>query len=202
MQTRLIASIAMVAAAIVVAALILSLVGGQKPLVVEDVLIDSGHESPFEAFSSFSGNSTFVVSPQMHETAEPVDHAMFNGTALFLQVMQGNGKSPVQVIRVYDEEENLDYCLTNFGDFNRSERMEAQECLEYISPENRAVVLLQFPDSELSMPRLDLSERKLVVQATSNDDIGKASFVALRIMFQNSQEIIDRSNTLLSGLQS
>lgn len=200
MRKEQLISIAMLAVAIAVAALILVFAAGQNGLVVEQTLIESGENNPYSLFASFPENSVFLISPQMNEKTDAVDHAMFNGMALFLQVIEGNGKKAVQVIRVYDESNSLSYCLTNFGDVNKSERLEADACLDYLSPQNGALVLIEFPDSELSQPSLEISEGRLVVRPSSNDDIGKTSFLALRILFKNSQEIIERSSVILTGL--
>jgi hypothetical protein len=200
MRKEQLASIAMLAVAFAVAALILVFAAGQDALIVEDTLIESGESDPYSLFASLSKNSVFLVSPQMNEKTRAVDHAMFNGTAMFLQVIEGNGRKAVQVIRVYDESNGLSYCLTNFGDLNKSERLEADACLDYLSSKNGALVLIEFPDSELSRPGLEISEGRLVVKPSSSGDIGKTCFLALRIMFKNSEEIIESSNVILSGL--
>lgn len=193
------APIAVVAITIAIALFIIAFVPVNKGLVVEGVFIDSGEEDPYSLFSALSKKSVFLISPQMHERAETVDHSMFNGTALFLQVLEGNKRKPVQVIRVYDEGNELSYCLTNYGDVNKSETLEKEECLEYLSQENSAVVLIQFPDQRLPQPVLEISKDKLIVRPKSSEGIGETCFLALRIMFKNSQQIVERSGSFLRG---
>lgn len=192
--------IAGVAITIATALFIIAFVPVNKGLVVEGVFIDSGEKDTYSLFSAISKKSVFLISPQMHERAEAVDHSMFNGTALFLQVLEGNKRKPVQVIRIYNEGNELSYCLTNYGDVNKSETLEKEECLEYLSQENSAVVLIQFPDQRLSQPVLEISEGKLIVRPKSSDGIGETCFLALRIMFKNSQQIVERSDSFLRGL--
>ncbi len=190
-----------VAITIAIALFIIAFFPVNKGLVVEGVFIDSGEKDPYSLFSALSKKSVFLISPQMHERAEAVDHSMFNGTALFLQVLEGNKRKPVQVIRVYNEGNELSYCLTNYGDVNKSETLEKLECLEYISQENNAVVLIQFPDQRLPQPVLEISEGRLVIKPKTDEGIGEACFLALRILFKNSQQIVERSDFFLRGLQ-
>lgn len=197
MEKKFLLPIACVAASALVAGAILYFASLQGQLIVEDTAIDSGNEQALSLFSSFSKKSVFIVSPQMHETSQPVDHSMYNGSALFLQVLVGNGNDTIQVIRVLDDEGNFLYCVSNFGDFNKSETMEKQACLDYLSPENGALVMLEFPDEKLQMPLLEISAEKLVLRPKTSGDIGKTCFLALRIMFENSQEITDSANALL-----
>ena len=171
----------------------------QKGLLVEGVLI-TYKGNAFELFPEFAKNDVFLISPQMNEKAKSVDHAIFNGTALFLQVFEGNGRSTVQVLRVYDEEGNFVYCLTNYGDVTVSEELSTEECLEYLSPENGAIVLIESPDKTLPRPVIEISENRLVVRPKTNDDIGDTCFLALKIMFKNSEEIIATANSILTGI--
>ncbi len=200
MQRKQTAAIAAVLIALAIAASILALWPGQKGLVVENVLIEYGNVNPFELFAMFSENDVFLVSPQMNEKAKTVDHQMFNATALFLQVLEGNNRKTVQLLRVYSEESELSYCLTNYGDVNRSETLEKGECLQLLSSENGGLILIEFPDSKLPGPVLEIGEKRLVVKPKTNDDIGNASFLALRIMFKNSQQIIEKSNIIIGTI--
>jgi len=201
MHTSHIVSIALIVVAIAIASAIVVLVPFQKGLVVEGVSIDSASQDPYALFNSLSQESTFIVSPRMNERAEAVDHLVFNGMALFLQVVEGNKKEAVQLIRVYKGDE-LSYCLTNYGDVNVSETLEREECLEYLSQENAAIVLIEFPNESLPRPVLEISESKLVVRPKSNDSIGEACFLSLRVMFKNSEQILGASNSFLGRLNS
>lgn len=172
----------------------------QKGLVVEGTLIDSGDKDPYGLFDSISKKNTFLISPEMNERVQGVDHLMFNAMALYLQVIEGNRRNSVQVIRATNPEGELVYCLTNYGDVNRSEMLEPQECLDYLAPKNGVVVLIEFPDETLPLNKIELSESKMVIRPNSNDSISDATFLALRIMFENAREIIDKSNSVLEDL--
>jgi len=95
--------------------------------------------------------------------------------------------------------EEILYCLTNYGDITQAEELSTEECLEYLSPENGAIVLIESPDKTLSRPVLEISENKLVVKPKTNDDIGDTSFLALRIMFENSEDIVAGANAIVDN---
>jgi len=199
MDKKLIGPAAIIAAAIVIAIFIFAFSPLQKGILVENVLIDSEGKDPYGLFEGLSKSESFIVSPQMNETSENVDHLMFNGTALFLQVLEANKKNSILVLRVYSNGE-LSYCLTNYGDVTMSEELSSEECLEFLSPENGAVILIEFPDNSLPQPVVEISESKLVVRPKTDGDVGNACFTPLKMMFKNSEEIVNRANDILSGL--
>jgi len=200
MDRKFLLPIAVLAVAILVAVLIFAFPPA-KGLVVEGMLIDTGSQEPFTFFSRLSEQETFLVSPMRNEETKPVDHTMFNGSAMFLQVVVGNGRKAVQVVRVYGQDNSLSYCLTNYGDVNRSERMDADACMQYLVPENGAVILLDLPNDKLQSPVISLGNGAISIKPKSEADIGKASFLALRLMFKNSGEIIERANNILAEVQ-
>ena len=193
-----------IAAVLIVLAIALSIIffvpSVQSGLMVEGVLIDSGGKDPYALFSGISSKNIFLISPQMNERATAVDHLMFNGTALFVEVIEGNKRNAVQVIRVFNESGEFEHCLTNYGDVNRSEELGREECLEYLAPRDSAVVLIEPPNNDLPRPVIELGEGKLIIKPKTNGDIGSTCFLALRIMFKNSQEVIDKANVILGRL--
>lgn len=200
MKRELFFPIAVVALLLVIALGAIVLFPIPRGLVVEGVLIDSGEEDPYELFSKISQKNTFLISPQMNERVQGVDSLMFNGMALYLQVIEGNKRNAVQVIRAYNPKKQLLYCLTNYGDVNRSEMLQPEECLEYLTPKNGVVVMIQTPDESLLQSKIELSENKIIIKPKSNGDISDTSFLPLEIMFQNAREIIENANTLLGDL--
>ncbi len=195
MQRKALLSSLFVIAAIAITLAIFMFLYPENGLVVEGVLV-TGQNNPAQDLADFRKNHVFLVSPKMHDPVQEIDHEMFNAMALFLQVLEGNNRETVQVIRVYSQG-RISYCETNFGDETRQERLQAQECLDYLKPENGALVLIDFPDQGLPRPAIEASQAKLVVKPSSEDNVDTTSFLALRLLFQNSQEIIDRSNNVL-----
>ena len=188
--------LALIVVSVAIAAIIL-IFFSQQGLVVEGILIDAGEEDAFKLFSNFSEKETFLVSPQFHERTLPVDHLMFNGTAMFLQVLEGNGKKAIQVVRIYNENNEFDSCITNYGDVNISETLEKEECLEYLLPENGGIIFIEFPNDNLSQSTIQISEDILIVKPKTEQDIGETAFLSLKIMYKNSREVIENSNKII-----
>ncbi len=169
-------------------------------VLVEGVLISADNESPLIAFPELAESSTFVVSPQFYEPVVSLDSYMFNGAALFIQVLEGNNKNAVQLIRVYNNENQLTHCLTNYGDVSRQETLGLDECNAMQQPGQNTIVLIQFPDNTLPQPEIELREKQITVKPKSYEDIGSTCFLALRIMYKNAQDIVDASNILVSRI--
>jgi len=201
MQKKVRFSILAVFLTLVVSVAVVASVPFAKPLLVEGVVInaDGNH---FELFGDLAQSEAFLISPQMHETAQPVDHLMFNGAASFLQVVKGNLKNPIHVLRVYSEENEFLYCLTFDDELLENKTLEKNACLEFLSPENGTVVLIEFPDKNLKQPVLEISSSKLVIKPKTDADIGETSFLALEIIFPNASEIIDKSNLVVDRISS
>ena len=193
--------VACIAASVLAAAVMLYFASMQNQLIVEGTAIDSGGENALQLFQSFSKKSVFIVSPQIHEPSGAVDHLMFNGSALFLQVLQVNGKAWVHLVRVYNDNGVFIKCVKGVPDMNSEETLLPEQCNAFLSPENGALVMIEFPDETQPMPLLQITDEKIVVKPKTNDAIGKTCFLALRIMFENSQEIIDSANALLGRLK-
>jgi len=168
--------------------------------LVEGTLIDAGSQDPYELFSTISSKERFLISPQMNEKTSAVDHAIFAGSALFLQVLEGNSRNTVQVIRAYYAQGSFAYCLTNYGDVNRSERLEKEECEAFLGQENAVLVMIEFPDDSLQRPVIELGQDKIVVKSNSQESIDETCFLALRIMFENAREVIERSNVIFGRI--
>lgn len=200
MKRELFFPIAVVLILLVVALAAIVFFPPPKGLIVEGSLIDSGNEDPYELFNRLSQKNTFLISPQMNERVQGIDHLMFNAMALYLQVIEGNKRNSVQVIRVHNPEGQLVYCLTNHGDVNVSEMLQPEECLEYLSPKKGVVVLIEFPDESLPQPRIEISESRITIKPNSNNGISDTSFLPLRIMFKNAVETVENSNSLLNNL--
>jgi len=166
-------------------------------LMVEGVLIHSSTEEPRKAFSRLAQSPSFVVSPQLYEPVATIDQYMFNGAALFIQVLEGNRKSVVQAIRVYNPKNELQYCLTNYGDINKAVTLSIAECNKMLQSQKSTVVLIQFPDESQPTPAIELAGQRITIKPKSYRDIAHTSFLALRIMYKNSQDLIDTSNLIV-----
>lgn len=183
-----------------IAAIALLLTQNPNALLVEGVLIDAGQGSPYTAFSELSNSNSFIISPQMYEPTVVLDQYMFNGAALFIQVLEGNRKGVEQVFRVYSPDNEMLYCVTNRGDLSIQETISVEECNLLLQSEDRAIILIQFPDNSLPRPELKLAPGRLTAKPKSYSDIGSTCFLALRIMYENAQAVVEASNLLVEEI--
>ncbi|MBN2067933.1 MAG: hypothetical protein JW744_05690 [Candidatus Diapherotrites archaeon] len=169
-------------------------------VVVEGTLISSAGESPFSAFSGLTENYSFVVSPQIYDPVVNIDQYMFNGAALFLVVLEGNSRNSTLLIRAYSPENELIYCSTNYGDLTREARIGIEECNSILNRAGEAIVLVQFPDGSQAQPGIELEGNIITIKPKSYSDVGSTCLLALRLMFQNSGEIIAASNDIIGRI--
>ena len=192
---------AIVFVAVVIAVALFLFNSSQDAVLVEGVMVDAGN-SPFEAFSGFSRQNSFVVSPQLYEPVVTLDQYMFNGAALAIQVLEGSNKDVEQLVRVYNHDNEMLYCMTNRGDVKTQETVGVEECQALLDREEKAFILIQFPNNLLQSPVLELKENRLTVKPKAYDDIGDTTFLALKIMYANALDIVDASNSVIDRIGS
>jgi len=202
MEKKFIVSIAALVLSILVAASILAFTPGSNSLVVNGTLIQPSGGTAFEIVEKLREKPAFIVSPQMNEPVQAVDHQIYNGTALFLQVLEGNRKQWLQVIRVYNEQGDLTKCVKGSLELDDAIELSPEDCLVFLSQENSVLVFVERPDPSLNQPILELSESEIRIRSKLDQDIGTVSFLALKLVFNNSQEILEKSNLILDGLRA
>ncbi len=191
---------ALLAVLIVVAGLLVFLrVSEGERVVVENVVVKS-ESRPIEKLLELSGKETFIVSPAFFEK-HSINPYMANSMNLFLVVLTGNDKNAVQLVRVFSPEKKLLYCATNFGNELTQENISAEECLAFISASAQdTVIFIEFPDSVFQQPEVRISGNSITIYSTKFSDLGKTVFVAARIMFENAEEILGKTNALVEEI--
>ncbi len=167
----------------------------------EGVLFRSGIASPLELIPGIAGESEFIVSSGIYEAGNAANPFMLNASNLFVVVLVGNGRQVTQVFRVADSQGLTLYCLTNYGDFKTEERVEAEQCSEMLEAGEKPVILVEFPDSALAEPTVEVSDKRIVVKSNSIDALNNTSFTVLRAMFSNAEEVLAKSNELTGMLR-
>ncbi len=167
---------------------------------VEGVLITSKSVAPEKTFALLGESSSFIVSPQSHESIGSLEQYMVNGSNLFIVVLKGNKKEVMQIVRVFNPQNEMIYCFTNYGVETRGERIDVQECNDLLGSEGKTVVLIQFPDNSQWQPIIELDGKKITIKPRSYEDIGSTCFLALRIMYTNAGDIINASNLIVGRM--
>jgi hypothetical protein len=172
-------------------------------VLVEGSLIRSATSAgPQEMSGKLGAENSFIISPSLHDPVQGVDSAMFNGAALFIQVLSGNKREVIQLLRVYDKGGLLAYCITNRGDVLNEERLALEQCNDFMKAGASVLVLIELPDTSKPQPEIVLDEKKITIIADRYGGIGSACFTMLKIMFPNAAEIIQRSNLITGAIKS
>ena len=77
------------------------------------------------------------------------------------------------------------------------ERLGIEQCNALLNSGENALVLIQFPNGALPQPMIELREKQITINPKAYDDVGSTSFLALRMMFENSEDIIEASNLIV-----
>ena len=168
--------------------------------IIVDGIVLAGRENPGSELIALSEAKTFIVSPAFYEN-HSINPYTANAMNLFIVVLNGNDRNAVQLIRVFNPDKTLKYCATNFGNELTQENLSSTECLGFISSSVDAVkVFIEFPDSAREMARVEVSGDTVTIRAKSFNDVGKTGFVVLRVMFENAEEILRKTNLLVEKL--
>ncbi|MDP6670537.1 MAG: hypothetical protein QGI60_01845 [archaeon] len=167
----------------------------------EGVLFMSNTGSPLELIPGIAGENEFIVSSEIYEAGNTVNPFMLNASNLFVVVLVGNGRQVTQVFRVADSQGNTLHCLTNYGDFRTEERLEAGPCSEMLESDEKPVILIEFPDSAITEPTVEISDKRIVVKSNTIDALNNTSFTVLRAMFSNADEVLAKSNEITGMLR-
>jgi hypothetical protein len=167
----------------------------------EGVLFRSNTVSPLELIPEIAGETEFIVSPKIYEAGNTVNPFMLNSSNLFVVVLVGNKRNVTQVFRVTDSQGNTIHCLTNYGDFKTEERLEAEQCSEMLESDEKPVILIEFPDSAITEPTVEISDKRIVVKSNTIDALNNTSFTVLRAMFSNAEEVLAKSNEITGMLR-
>ena len=186
---------------IFVAAILAGPQGNFHSVRSEGVLFTSGTASPLELIPGLAGETEFIVSSGIYEAGNAANPFMLNASNLFVVVLVGNGRQVTQVFRVANSQGLTLYCLTNYGDFKTEERVETEQCNEMLGPGGKPVILVEFPNSALAEPTVEVSDKRIVVKSNSIDALNNTSFTVLKAMFSNAEEVLAKSNEITRMLR-
>ena len=192
------ASVALVLVSVAIAVFLFQRTSGEL-VVVENVFFQA-ESNPLGSLLEFGNEKTFLVSPAFFE-AHSINPYMANSMNLFIVVLNGNDRNAVQLIRVFDAEKRLKYCATNFGDELTQENLSPEDCQKFIDGSGDSVkVFIEFPNSSFPKPTVKIQGNTLAISTNNFSELGKTSFVALKIMFGNAEEILKKTNALVEEL--
>ena len=158
-------------------------------------LFVSNEKNPETYLAALGEKHTFLVSPAMYESST-INNYMGNASNLFIVVLNGNDKNAVSLIRVFNSANELIYCKTNLGDVKTEVTLSKDECLQFLDSSGAVKIIIDFPSEAEFLPRVVVSENELQVIAKDKDGVSMQSFAALKLMYPNAAEIIQKTNLL------
>jgi hypothetical protein len=172
----------------------------QNGVIIDEVLFTSSTGEPVPQLSVIKQQDTFLISPVFFESSAANPH-LANAMNLYLVVLTGNDKNAVQLLRVYNAENTLEYCATNFGDTLTQVNLTKGDCEAFIERSKDDVkVFIELPNEEVNRPTIDVAGNSLTIKAKTFSDLGETSFTPLRFLFPNAQDILDKTNIIASQI--
>ncbi|MFH1895179.1 MAG: hypothetical protein ABIJ74_01165 [archaeon] len=120
--------------------------------------------------------------------------------ALASGILSATGKFVSSVVIVLDEKNQVDYCQTNFGSKSTNEQLTKRQCDNLIENSSEFKFIIKAPDASLSKPVVELYNNSVVIMPVKSDESIVVLQMLFTAMYNDSKEIIDRINNILSSV--
>ncbi len=160
-----------------------------------NVLFVSNDAHPGELLQKIKDRDSFVVASEFLPTG--TTSFMTQPLTLFNSVFVAQDKFVVTVAKTVSSDGVLVSCDTNDGNRLSNRPMSAQECTDLLAKSDFTVFLVKLPNSSLSKSRVFVSENSVVIEPTSFEEVSRVSFLVLKAMYADSEEIINLINNFL-----
>ena len=122
------------------------------------------------------------------------------GLTTFNVVMNGNSKATTIVAQALDEKGRLLYCNTNEGDVRTNEKIPAQSCLDFLGSSKDPLIYFHLLDPKIDKPQVIVSSGRIDFYPKELSDPGMQAYIALSVMYGNTDQIINQSNEFLQKI--
>lgn len=154
---------------------------------------------PGDLLRGFGSRNSFVVGSEFAQSGSAA--FMTEPLTLFNSVLVAQGKFVVTVAKTVDAKKDVAFCDTNDGNKLVNRRMTAQECGQIFDSSPHVVVLVKLPDSSLSKSRVTVLGNGVVIEPNSFPEVSRVSFLVLKTMYADSQDIIDLINSIVGAVK-
>ena len=149
--------------------------------------------------SNYAQNKIFLISPAMTSFSSQQNTNYTNDFLIpFLVILSGNDKNAVTFIRVYDANNNLAYCSTNFGNVKEEKQLSTDECLSLLSNPSFIKIKLEQVNDAQQFSEVLLEKDSILINPRDFSDLKKIFILISMDLFPNSKDIINNSNILSS----
>jgi len=122
--------------------------------------------------------------------------------ALVSGIFSATGKNISSVIFVLNEQNELDYCQTNFGEKSKNEKLTKRQCENLLNNSSDFKFIAKLADEKLNKPQVEMYNNSVVIKPTRKEEtiiILQQLFTAI---YSDSAEIIDKINSILHSITS
>ncbi len=164
----------------------------------EGILFASNEAPPSELLTILAAKQSFILSPRMVSGNSPLNTAAANMLIQDQIVLGGHQKATFTVIRVYENgspSAKLLSCQTDYGTAEDSQTISVAECDSILSTQNSVILELEFPNSSLSRPVVEMSSSRVTLKPVKDSDVSAVNFLFLRGMFSDASELIKSANS-------
>lgn len=164
----------------------------------EGIHFASNEAPPSELLTVLAAKQSFILSPRMVSGNSPLNTAAANMLIQDQIVLGGHQKATFTVIRIYENgspSAKLLSCQTDYGTAEDNETISVEECNSILSTQNSVILELEFPNSSLSRPVVEMSSSRVIIKPVKDSDVSAVNFLFLRGMFSDAPELIKSANS-------
>lgn len=172
---------------------------GERNIVIRDNIEFVSDYETIEILNEIKLSKLFILSPEFVEQG-PENSFMTSVITIFSTVLIAKEKDVIIVGRILDANGNLIECQSNKGDVRTNEVIDLDECKQLISDPNNVRILVSLPDASLSMSRVVLEPKTIIITPNSFEDIAHVSFVMVDSLYDDSEQIIENVNVFVENL--
>ena len=159
---------------------------------------------PSELLTELSNQKSFILSPAASATASEGYNGFWTQALVQQQItFSGNGKVTLVVVRIFDQVNGAwKSCQTDYATGEQSQNIGLAECQQLLASPNSILVEVNFPDSGLRAPVVEISPQKVSLTPVLARDIPGVNFLLMRAMFPNAGDLIGAANQIVEQQQS
>ena len=162
-----------------------------------DFCSDSIH--PTEQLKALGKEAKFIIAVQIDSENKNVQESA-KSLSVLLGVLQAIDKNAVSLVQQMNSSGKTAECYTNFGDPKQSVKISSKECTALLGEEGAVKIKILLADSSLNYSKVDIQGKTITITPKSNSDSPRISSLLLQAMYEDTKEIIEKINEIVSRL--
>jgi len=157
----------------------------------------SSHQKYFS--ETVKERDSFIFVSEVDSKQENLSDASIQ-IALVSGIFSATGKNISSVVFVLNENNELDYCQTNFGEKSKNEKLTKRQCENLLDSSSDFKFVAKLADEKLSKPQVEMYNNSVVIKPTRKEEtiiILQQLFAAI---YPDSDEIDNKINSILQSV--